>query len=177
MNQRVLFLTRTAVLLALTIVFQTMGRFLTPYLGPNNNFVVGPLVNACLIIASSFVGLWGGAAIAILAPFGAILSGASLPLPFAPFIAAGNFVIVLIFYMLKNKPVLGVIFGSLLKFACLYGSVNLFVRMMKLPAQKASALIFTFSWPQLVTALLGGAIALIVVKALGKSGILRINES
>ena len=67
-------ITRTAIMLALTIVFQALGRYTN--LGPNSNFVVGPLVNACLLIATAAAGLWGGAIVSIVSPFGAIITGA-----------------------------------------------------------------------------------------------------
>lgn len=157
-------ITRTAILLALTILFQALGRFIP--LGQLSQFIVGPLVNACLLVAAAYTGLAGGAVIAVLSPFGAILTGAAIPLPFAPFIAAGNFILVLVFYLLKKKPILGIASGAVLKFAFLTASVNLFVWMMSIPAKKALVLTAAFSWPQLVTAAVGGLLALLVLKAL-----------
>jgi len=58
MNDKLKYLTRTAMLLALTVIFQFIGRFIP--LGPNSNFIVGPLVNACLIISAGLVGLFSG---------------------------------------------------------------------------------------------------------------------
>jgi hypothetical protein len=160
-------ITRTAILLALTIIFQTLGRFIP--LGQFNQFIVGPLVNACLLIAAAYVGLAGGTIIAVLSPFGAILTGAAIPLPFAPFIALGNFILVLLFVLLKKKPLIGITSGAILKFVFLFAAINVFTGLMNIPAKKAVLLIASFSWPQLVTALVGGLIALIVFKALGKS--------
>jgi len=170
-------ITRTALMLALTIVFQVIGRYIP--LGPNSNFIVGPLVNACLLITASLVGFFGAAFIAIAAPFGAILTGATVPLPFTPFIALGNLVLVIIFYLLmKKSSIVGIIAGSIVKFLTLYASILVFTNLAKIPAKKASVMIFTFGWPQLVTALIGGAIALVVtrlVKAQGNNnGIYRI---
>lgn len=161
------FITRTAILLALTIVMQTVGRYIP--LGPNSQFIVGPLVNACLLIGAAATGIYGGAVIALVAPFGAILTGAAIPLPFAPFIAIGNFVLVLFFYLLRKNKIAGILSGALLKFGFLFASVHVFVRMMNLPAKKADAMIASFGWSQLVTALIGGAIALAVIKALGNN--------
>lgn len=100
-NHKLKYFTRTAILLALTVVFQFLGRPIL--LGPNSNFIVGPLVNACLVISSGLVGLFSGAVISVLAPYGAILTGAALPLPLAPFIALGNFALVLAFYIFRKK--------------------------------------------------------------------------
>ncbi len=160
-------ITRTAILLALTILFQALGRFIP--LGQFNQFIVGPLVNACLIVAATYTGLTGGAVVAVLSPFGAILTGSVIPLPFAPFIAVGNFILVLVFFLLKKKPLAGIASGAVLKFGFLLASVNLFVWMMNIPAKKAVLLIASFSWPQLVTAIIGGLLALLVLKALRKA--------
>jgi len=158
------FITRTAILLALTIVFQTMGRAIP--LGQFNQFITGSLVNACLVIAAAATGIWGGAAVALLAPFGAILTGAPVPLPFAPVIAVGNFILVLMFVLIRKNPILGIAAGAVLKFGFLFAGVNIFVSLMGIPAQKAATMIATFSWPQLVTAAIGGAVALIVIRVL-----------
>lgn len=165
MNIRII--TRTAILLALTILFQTLGRYIP--LGQFNQFIVGPLVNACLLVAAAYTGLAGGAAVSVLSPFGAILTGATIPLPFAPFIAAGNFILVLAFFLLKKKPLAGIAAGALLKFGFLTAAVNLFVRMMGIPENKAAVLVASFSWPQLITAVVGGVLAILVLKALEKA--------
>lgn len=161
------FIARTAILLALTIVFQTMGRAIP--LGQFNQFITGSLVNACLLIAAATTGIWGGTAVALLAPFGAILTGATMPLPFAPIVAVGNFILVLMFVLLRKKPVLGIGAGAVLKFGFLFAGVNLFVKWAGMPAQKAGVMVATFSWPQLVTAAIGGVLALLVMKALNRT--------
>ncbi|MCR4434556.1 MAG: ECF transporter S component [Clostridiales bacterium] len=169
---KVRFIARTAILAALTLVFQSLGRFVP--LGPNSNFIVGPLVNACLLIATATVGVWGGIIIAAIAPVGSLLTThspiASFLLPFSPFVAAGNIVLVLCFYfLLKKSKIAGIILGAVLKFGVLFGSVSFFLVVLKMAPKLAGTLYFLFGWPQLVTALVGGAIALIVLRALGKS--------
>ena len=168
-NLKIKFITRTAILLALTIVFQMMGRALTPFMGTYNNFVVGPLVNASLFIATAVVGVWGAGFIALAAPFGAILTGAAIPLPFAPFIALGNLLLVLVFFLLRKNQFVGIGAAAVVKFGFLFAAINIFVNTMNLPAKKATAMIFTFSWPQLVTALIGGILALAVIPAVKRS--------
>lgn len=166
-SSNVKFITRTAILLALAVVFQMLGRYIP--LGPNSNFIVGPLVNACLLIAASAVGLWGAAIIAFITPFAAILTGATIPLPFVPFIAIGNFLLVLCYYLLRKKRITGLMAGALLKFSFLYAAVTIFLGLAQVKPQLAAVMYFTFGWPQLVTALLGGVIALIVTDYLKKS--------
>lgn len=159
------FITYTAVILALTIVFQSMGRVIP--LGPNANFIVGPLVNACLIIAAAVVGFSGGCTIAVLAPAGAYLTGAAIPLPFLPFVAVGNAILVAGFCLLRKNQWAGLAVGAVAKFLFLWGSVVLFLSLRNKPL--AGAMLFTFSWPQLVTAIVGGMIALGVLAAIRKT--------
>ena len=92
-----------------------------------------------------------------------------MPLPFAPIVAIGNFILVLLFVLIKKNQILGIGAGAVLKFAFLFAGVNLFVNWMGIPAQKATAMIAAFSWPQLVTAAIGGVIALLVIKALDRA--------
>jgi len=169
-GMRVRLITRTAVLLSIAIIFQMLGRLM----GPNNNFIVGPLVNACLIISAASTGLWGGTAISIIAPFVSALTNkaaiAPIVLAFSPFIAAGNFILVLSYFLLAGKnKIVGIAVGAALKFVFLLISITMFANIFKIAPAPAKVLINLFSWPQLVTALAGGIVALAVIKALGKS--------
>lgn len=166
-KDKIQFITRTAILLALTIVFQYLGRIIS--LGPNSIFIVGPLVNACLIISTYFAGAASGVVISILSVVGAILTGAQMPLPLAPFIILGNLSLVLIFHLLKNKKVFGIVSGAVLKYAFIAVSSSLLIPILKLPPKQAQTLLFTFNWPQLITALIGGVIAIIVIERLKKN--------
>lgn len=163
-------ITRTAILLALAIVFQMAGRFL----GPQNNLIVGPLVNAILLVAAEITGLWGGITIAVVAPLVSALTNkapiAPLVLSFSPFIIAGNAILVLAYYYLRNKSrIAGVGAGAVLKFAFLFGAITMFVDLMKLPPKVATVLTGLFGWPQLLTAAIGGVVALAILRALKKA--------
>lgn len=166
-------ITRTGVLLALTLVFQLIGRNLVPFIGNNSNYIVGPLVNACLLISAASVGLWSGSLIAVIAPFGAILTGAATPLPIVPIIAAGNFLLVFCFYMIKKNYYIGTMIGAFAKFGFMTVSINFILKMFQddlgISQGAAKNLALMFSYPQLITALLGGTIALAVIKSLGKN--------
>ncbi|RCX13867.1 hypothetical protein DFR58_116103 [Anaerobacterium chartisolvens] len=169
MKFSVKFISRTAVLLALTVVFQMLGRIIPP---PYNSFISGPLVNACLLLAAAFSGVWSGVIIAILAPFTSLINNhaaiAPMLLMFAPFIAIGNSILVVSFNLLKKRSKLfGVLAGAVLKFAFLWGAIVIFVRVnTAVNAKMAPVLVSMFSVPQLVTALIGGAVALAAMKAL-----------
>jgi hypothetical protein len=51
MNKTVVFITRTAILLALAVLFQSLRLFI-PIPAEVDQFVVGSLVNLCLIVAA-----------------------------------------------------------------------------------------------------------------------------
>ncbi|MHB1391587.1 MAG: hypothetical protein ACYCYE_00640 [Clostridia bacterium] len=83
--------------------------------------------------------------------------------------ALGNAVYVLSYYLLRKKnAVAGICIGSVLKFAFLYSAINIFLQLFNFP-KFAKVLTFLFGWPQLITALLGGVIALAAVKVLKNS--------
>ncbi|MGE5614887.1 MAG: ECF transporter S component [Bacillota bacterium] len=169
MKNNTKFIARTALLLATAIVFQVFGGFI-----PYHNFVVGSIVNAVLMIATAIAGLWSGIAISVIAPIVAALTNkaaiAPLIFAFSPFIIIGNTIIVVCFYLLgKKSRVAGVALGALLKFGFLYAAISVFTSVVRMKPQVSITLKSLFSWPQLITAVVGGAIALSVLKLIGKS--------
>ena len=158
------FLTRTAILLAIALVIQ-MGGFPQP--------VTGPLVNTVLYLSAMIVGWFGGVLIGICTPVIAALRGILPPplAPLIPFIALGNGILVIIFYFLKSKNnIIAIIMASLAKFLILASAVNFLVQVPPKVAQMMSL-------PQLITALVGGAIALLAAKGLQASGLGILKES
>jgi hypothetical protein len=169
MKDRTRFLTRTAMLLAVAIAFQIFGKFL-----PYNNYIVGPVVNAVLLVATASAGVWSGISISVITPLVSAFTNkapiAPLVIGFSPFIIIGNIIIVLAFHFLRKKnAVLGVAAGSVLKFGFLYAAISVFTSLVEMKPPVAATLTNLFSWPQLITALTGGAIALIVLRLAGKS--------
>jgi hypothetical protein len=168
MEYKTRFLTRTALLLAIAIAFQIFGRFI-----PYNQFIVGPIVNAVLIMATYTAGFWSGTSIAIIAPLVSAFTNkaaiAPLIIAFSPFIILGNFIIVLAFHLLRRKSMTaGVAAGAICKFAFLYASITIFTSVVKMKPQIAVTLTNLFSWTQLLTAVIGGILALLVIKLAGK---------
>ncbi len=147
------WLTKTALLLALTLVFQMIG-FPQP--------VTGPLINMMLFISATISGLLGGILIGALTPWIAFVRGI-LPAPLAPmipFIMAGNAVLVVSYFGLKRvNQYLAVIVASVIKFAVLALAVNFLVEV---PEQIAAMM----QLPQLLTALAGGVLALVLLRLL-----------
>jgi len=151
------FITRTALLLALTMIFQS---FRAPQL------VTGTLVNGMLLISAGYVGMWSGVIIGLFTPVLAFVFGIMKFPPMMPFIMIGNALYVLVFTGMKNKPV-GMVLGSLVKFLWLSASVYY---MLPLFGVKAPAvLVEMFTFPQLATAVMGGVLALLVLGLLKKS--------
>ena len=167
------FITNTAMLLAVIIVVQMIGTLISDSF---RNLVVGSLVNACLLIATAFAGIWSGLIIAIAAPYMSLINNHATIAPFlvlfAPFIAMGNFIFVLSFYLLRKKSkIAGITAGAVLKFAFLYAAILVFFIVIKNMDLTAIAkfekpLTLLFSYPQLITAFIGGAIAFSVIKLL-----------
>jgi len=157
MNTRknVRWITLTAVLLALTLAVQMVGL-------PQP--LTGPAVNAMLILSTAFVGPTGGIIIGALTPFVAFMRGIlAAPLaPMIPFIMIGNGVLVFIFWLFRrfisNKlfaSIGGIIVGAVAKYLILSSAVNFIVVVPK-------AVAHAMQLPQLITALIGGAIALAI---------------
>ena len=153
------WLSRTAILLAIALVFQ-MGGF--------PQFITGPLINAVLYLAAMIVGWQGGMLIGILTPVIASIRGILPPplTPLIPFIALGNSILVILFFWLQSKnKIAGIIIASLAKFLLLVSAVKLVVQVPPAIAQMMSL-------PQLITALAGGAIALVLAHFFKKTNII-----
>lgn len=159
--------TRTGVLVALLVVLQ----WATSGLG---QYVTGSCVNAVLAVSALVGGLRSGVAVALLSPFCAKLFGIGPQLiQIVPAIAAGNLAFVLVLHFLcKKQKVLGLICGAVAKFATLYLLVVKFIVPMlaaNLKPQQIATFSAMFSYPQLITALIGGSVALAIVPVLKKA--------
>ena len=178
MNKKIRWITETAILLALLIVLQTLTK-------PAGQFVTGSCVNTVLAVAVLLGGVWCGVTIALISPVLAFLLGIAPQILTVPAIMVGNTVFVLLLYVLagkagKNmgKKVAAWLVAAVAKFVTLYvivakvicgvlASSLMAAGTLKEPMLKA--LPATFGWPQLVTALIGGAIALTIVPVLRKA--------
>jgi hypothetical protein len=159
-SRNVLFITRTAILMALTLVIQMMGM---------PQYATGPLVNTMLYIASVFVGILGGVAIGLITPVIAFWRGI-LPAPLGPmipFIAIGNAVLVVVYGLVgKRNKYVAVVAASVIKYLALAGAVRFVVAVPPKIAQMMQL-------PQLITALAGGAIAILLSEILVRRGLLK----
>lgn len=166
-KKKIRWITRTGVFLAVLIVVQVI----TASLG--NTLVTGSFVNAILITSVMFNGLSSGIVIALVSPFIAKLIGIGPLWTLIPFIALGNITLVILWYVigkrnLLKKPVASgicaVLVGAFGKFLVLYLSIVKIVvpLVLELPKPQSDVVSGMFSIPQLITALIGGILALIV---------------
>ncbi|MGM9553543.1 MAG: ECF transporter S component [Faecousia sp.] len=175
MKNKIRWLTRTAAMLALLIALQWGTK-------PLGQIVTGSCVNAVLAITALAVGMGSGITIALLSPVFAFLLGIAPNLVTVPAIMVGNTVFVVLLKALYGKCVWRKIAAWLtaaaVKFAVLYLLVSglicgllsetlLGAGLLKVPM--LSALPATFSWPQLITALIGGGMALLIAPVLSKA--------
>ena len=171
MNSKVLRITETAVMTALLIALQFVTRSTV-------QLVTGSCVNAVLALTVLLVGLWSGVVVAALSPFFAFLLGIGPQLlPIVPAIAAGNVVFVVLLWALtrrKGAPLerqaAAWLVSAVGKFLALYLIVvQILCRVLPLKQPQIDTFSAMFSWPQLVTALIGGGIALLLAPLLRKA--------
>lgn len=142
---------------------------LAPLLG-HQQFITGPIVNATLFISAALLGVQAAVLIGLV-PSVIALSFGLLPAvlaPMVPFIMISNTILVLAFAYLRERNFwLGVFSASLLKYLFLFATSSIVIDLLlkKEVAQKVAAMM---SWPQLVTALLGGVFAYLFLKGLKK---------
>lgn len=159
-----IFWTRTAILLALALIFQ-MGGFPQP--------ITGPVINAILFLSVFLVGPAAGISIGILTPIMAFIRGILPPPlgPLIPFIAIGNSFLVLVYAITSKvlqvkieqvftwRRILAMVIAAIIKFLILAGAVTFLVEIPPPIAQMMTL-------PQLYTALVGALIALLIYKTL-----------
>jgi hypothetical protein len=123
-------------------------------------------------------GLASGLTVAAVSPVFAKLLGIGPLWPIVPFILAGNAALVLVWHLVGKREfahkhvvrAAALVLAAVAKFALLYlGIAKLAVPFfLQLPEPQASAVSRMFAWPQLLTALAGGALAMAVLPAIGK---------
>ena len=173
------FLTRTAMVLALAIVFQNLRALIG--VSPQSTLIIGSLVNLSLIVATGGIGIASGVIISLITPIVAMLQG-QIPLPiFAPVIAIGNMSLVFVFYYARKtrlfsklSDIVGVVLAALVKWGAMYyfGIVfvlNTIIPEGQLKPAQVNMIAINFNIPQLVTALIGGVLGVIVLRILFRS--------
>ena len=177
MNKKLRWITETAIMLALLVTLQALTKGF-------GQLVTGSFVNAVLAVAVLVGGMGCGITVALISPILAYLLGIAPQILTVPAIMAGNTVYVVLLALIAGKSkqvvpkVIAWIVAAAAKFATLYAIVVLLIcgvlseslmaaGTLKEPMLKA--LPATFSWPQLITALIGGGVALLIVPVLRKA--------
>jgi hypothetical protein len=166
------WITRTAVFIALLIVWQMA----TAPLG--NILITGSIVNLLLIISVMTCGPASGLCVAVISPVAARLLGVGPLWILIPFIAAGNIVLVWLWHLIGRRHtrrkhialIAALICAAAAKFLVLYiGIVRIAIPVFfNLPEQQAMVISNMFSIPQLITAVIGGILAVILLPTLRK---------
>ena len=171
MKKKTLWIAETAVMIALLVALQGLTT-------PAGQFVTGSCVNRILGVSTLVGGLWCGLTVALLSPFFAFALGIGPALiQIVPAIAVGNIVLVLVLFSLCRKakklsPLSygGAVAASVCKFAALYALVVLLLLpLLGLPEKQVAMMSAMFSWPQLVTALIGSFLAVTVAPIIRKA--------
>lgn len=188
MNRKIRWITETAVLLALLICLQWIGSMIPdPML---KQLITGSCVNCVLAVAALYAGYGSGLTVALISPVFAYLLGIAPNFVTVLPIMVGNVCYVVLLRLIAGKtgkpfwkqPVALAVAASV-KFAVLY---LLVVKIICGVASKAllgkklgdvvvlappmlKMLPTMFAWPQLITALSGGVIALLIVPVLSKA--------
>ncbi|MFR5382169.1 MAG: hypothetical protein ACLTGM_08275 [Oscillospiraceae bacterium] len=165
--KKTVWIARTAVCLALLIAIQ----FLTKSLG---QLVTGSCVNLVLAIAALIGGVWSGVTVAVISPFCAYLLGigpafcrwcrafrwATPSTPSCLPLLVGGF-------LQRSCPPHGsMVLAAAAKFAALYLVLVRLVAPAVIPAAKLSTVTAAFTWPQLLTAVIGGVLACLIAPVL-----------
>lgn len=172
-NKRILWITQTAIFIALLIISQAA----TAPLG--NSLITGSIVNLLLIVSVMTCGIFSGLTVATVSPFMAKFIGIGPLWTIIPFIVIGNIVLVIIWHFIGNikiwnkyiSYVLALAVASVVKFLVLFISiVKIAIPLfLDLPAPQAKVISNMFSVPQFFTALIGGVVAIAIIPILKKA--------
>ncbi|MBS4014948.1 MAG: iron hydrogenase [Candidatus Latescibacteria bacterium] len=129
--------------------------------------ITGPMVNALLFIATVILGPYSAILIGLL-PSAFSLAVGLLPgvlVLMIPFIMISNAILILTFnYFQKKNYWLGMVSASILKYAFLFITSQILINFLMRGVPTAKVVVVMMSWPQLITALIGGIIAYFFLK-------------
>lgn len=182
MNKKIRWIVETAVMLALLIALQSLTKGF-------GKLVTGSCVNTVLAVTALVAGLGSGITVAVISPVLAYLLGIAPQILTVPAIMVGNTVYVVLLSLLADRSgknmlrqAIAWIVAAVCKFAVLFVIVGKIICGVMAESLLAAGTLkppmlevlpATFSWPQLITALIGGAIALLIVpvilRALGRT--------
>ena len=171
-------LTETALLLALALCFQSL-RYFSPLASLGGVLVIGSLVNLVLFVTVGRVGVLSAMLISIVMPLMAVAQGHLMHIYLVPAVAAGNCILAIVWWLFYVKfkicsQTVSMLIGAFAKFLFLWWAVPFTFRVFLYSGWEGNAskileiLTRNMSWPQLVTAIVGGYLAVIVLGLLPK---------
>ena len=181
LHKKTLFISRLSLLIALTLIIQLIGL-------PQP--ITGPLVNTMLLITTTILGVISGIILGCMTPLIAVLRGELPPIlaPMIPFIIGGNILLVSTYALVKNKmsffsqklqnPVrrielyIAIVLAAVIKYIFLAFAVKLILPVI-LAHSVPDKIALMMTTPQLVTALIGGAFALMIYEILYRAELIR----
>lgn len=186
MNKNLLLLTRTAVMLALVVVFQWLGKMLGDAIFPGvgSTILVGSLVNLVLYVTVIYCGVIGAVCVGFLTPVMAFVIG-QLAFPvLMPFVGLGNAILAVVFWAVNKylkinssaKVVTGVVAASLLKFLYMGFALVALLPSLGFNEKQVAVLSANYGWVQLVAAVVGGIIFFGVWQGLKKAKVQPVSE-
>lgn len=176
-RKAVTWVTESALLLALLVVVQLLTFAVPKSLPLVGQLFTGSLVNLVLIVGAGSVGFSGAAVAGVASPLLAYAFGQMVFPQMIAVVAIGNIVIVAVLWaflrstdsdrpVVSGRSVLGIVIGAVAKTAFLWAATVLLIIPWFFKGSKLAAkLALMFSWPQTITAVIGGALALLVLPA------------
>lgn len=163
MDTKIKTLTCAAMGLALALLAQSLRFFLPLPPGVASQLLVGSLVNLSLVLTVRLSRSARTAGVGFVLPMVAFLQGQLPVLPLVPVVGMGNAVFAwLAGARFWNSRLVWL--APFVKAALLYGGARLVLRLVDLPAPAASALSFAMGAPQILTGLIGVALAKTVAR-------------
>ncbi|CDZ23250.1 putative membrane protein [[Clostridium] cellulosi] len=184
-NKKAIWVTQTAMLIALIVLSQLLSRVIpTIPVGQFNlnQLVTGSLVNLVLVVGAYAAGFASAGTAAIISPILAAFLGiipGKLP-QMVPVVMMGNLVIVFITWLCFRASnglgkgsatvlmIVGVVAGAFLKMVTMWAAVEkIVVPVLHINESLEKVLVGAVSISQFVTGVIGGCVALLIMPALG----------
>lgn len=185
MSKKIRWITETAALLALLICLQWAGSLIPDQM--IKQLVTGSCVNTVLAVAALYAGMSSGITVALISPVCAFVFGIAPNLITVLPIMAGNTCFVILLRLIYGKafwrqPVavavaagakFGVLYLLVVQVVCNLASGTLLGKKLGdtvlLAPPMLKMLPAMFTWPQLITALVGGTLAIAIVPVFKKA--------
>ena len=188
MNKKIRWITETAVMLALLVCLQWVGSFVPDQM--TKQLITGTMVNCVLAVTVLVAGMSSGITVALISPVCAFLLGIAPNFITVLPIMLGNVCYVVLLRLIIGKTLkpfwkqpVALVTAAAVKFGVLYllvvevicgvASGSLLGKklgdIVVLAPPMLKMLPTMFAWPQLITALSGGVLALLIVPVLRKA--------